>query len=313
MHLKCMQEWAMHAQSSGETVIRCPLCREDFGPPSLLREQARHATRRTTHAERNALHLGTTCNGCRRSPIQGTCYQCSVCARYALCHTCFSNNLHEHHRFDMRDAPTAAWLPAVRHNAVLPTPLVVALQQRELTDADYALLVALDSTAALVLSAATLARLLPARPASPATAAQCSVCNSRIAAGSSTRTLPCRHLFHTACIDPWLTTQRNTCPIDGLAVCAASEASHAPCEKHTLVVFLTRRLVLICPKLTVPAHTPQAAHASRPPEPPLRTHRPSAAAMGPAPPRASQPPPRSSGSRMPPLPAAAAAPLLAIG
>ena len=30
------------------------------------------------------------------------------------------------------------------------------------------------------------------------------------------RKLHCGHLFHTGCIDPWLTTQRNTCPLDGM-------------------------------------------------------------------------------------------------
>ena len=31
MHLKCMKIWADHQKSTGATVIRCPLCREDFG------------------------------------------------------------------------------------------------------------------------------------------------------------------------------------------------------------------------------------------------------------------------------------------
>ena len=32
VHIKCMKIWAEHQKSSGETIIKCPLCRVDFGP-----------------------------------------------------------------------------------------------------------------------------------------------------------------------------------------------------------------------------------------------------------------------------------------
>ena len=32
IHIKCMKIWAEHQKATGETVIKCPLCREDFGP-----------------------------------------------------------------------------------------------------------------------------------------------------------------------------------------------------------------------------------------------------------------------------------------
>ena len=31
VHVKCMKIWAEHQQSNGETTVRCPLCRENFG------------------------------------------------------------------------------------------------------------------------------------------------------------------------------------------------------------------------------------------------------------------------------------------
>ena len=31
VHIKCMKIWAEHQKSSGETIIKCPLCRVDFG------------------------------------------------------------------------------------------------------------------------------------------------------------------------------------------------------------------------------------------------------------------------------------------
>ena len=40
---------------------------------------------------------------------------------------------------------------------------------------------------------------------------QCSICYTGLTANN--RTLPCRHRFHTECIDRWKTQGRNTCPI----------------------------------------------------------------------------------------------------
>ena len=31
VHIKCMKIWAEHQKSTGEKIIRCPLCRENFG------------------------------------------------------------------------------------------------------------------------------------------------------------------------------------------------------------------------------------------------------------------------------------------
>ena len=31
VHVKCMKIWAEHQKSKGEKIIRCPLCRENFG------------------------------------------------------------------------------------------------------------------------------------------------------------------------------------------------------------------------------------------------------------------------------------------
>ena len=32
VHVRCMKMWAEHQSSSGASFVRCPLCREDFGP-----------------------------------------------------------------------------------------------------------------------------------------------------------------------------------------------------------------------------------------------------------------------------------------
>ena len=40
----------------------------------------------------------------------------------------------------------------------------------------------------------------------------CAICIENHAAGDNVRILPCRHIFHKKCIDPWL-YERQTCPI----------------------------------------------------------------------------------------------------
>ncbi|KAI8873879.1 hypothetical protein GQ42DRAFT_130446, partial [Ramicandelaber brevisporus] len=42
----------------------------------------------------------------------------------------------------------------------------------------------------------------------------CSICIEEFAVDDSVRVLPaCRHVFHVACIDPWLTTTSALCPL----------------------------------------------------------------------------------------------------
>lgn len=37
IHIKCMKVWAEHQKSQGETIVKCPFCREDFGPFEMLK------------------------------------------------------------------------------------------------------------------------------------------------------------------------------------------------------------------------------------------------------------------------------------
>lgn len=59
----------------------------------------------------------------------------------------------------------------------------------------------------------------PRRPALPSANSQppppqsCAICAEDFARGVVVRRLPCSHLFHPACVDPWLLGFATTCPI----------------------------------------------------------------------------------------------------
>lgn len=44
-------------------------------------------------------------------------------------------------------------------------------------------------------------------------ATSCSICTEDFFEGAELRLLPCGHVFHLACIDPWLQTRARTCPM----------------------------------------------------------------------------------------------------
>lgn len=224
VHIKCMKVWAEHQQSTGEKVIKCPFCREDFGPFSLLKQEFRNTAPRHVRADQNYEHLGTVCKRCRACPITGKCYKCSVCVEYHLCQACFNTPTHQEHSFQYREKCVQRWRPAARSSAAanLPQALVENLQNRDISEGDYDLLLQLDRSAGGELSDLTEAtiRSLPCERVKHASALlapgqQCRVCLQRYSEGQQVRRLPCRHKFHRDCIDNWLLHQHPTCPVDG--------------------------------------------------------------------------------------------------
>ena len=157
VHLKCMKIWAEHQKSTtGESIVRCPLCRENFGP---ITEMPSKSPRRV-RAERSFLHLGVACMHCHVCPIAGKCYRCVQCASYYLCHACFSSNqVHVLHSFEVRQHCNQPWREADRPLArgegtsippsdspALPPALINSLQSRSLTENDYEILLQLDNS-----------------------------------------------------------------------------------------------------------------------------------------------------------------------
>lgn len=106
---------------------------------------------------------------------------------------------------------------------------IIDLQHRELAPEDYELLLLLDHTVdPKTTSVAILNTLLVtiAADVEGLLSEQCAVCMECYKAEESVKTLPsCRHSFHAGCIDQWLSSSSQNCPLDGLPVTTVTSPS----------------------------------------------------------------------------------------
>lgn len=226
IHIKCMKIWADHQKTSGEKTIKCPFCREDFGPIELLKAESRNAMG-VPAGGRMDRHLHTRCQSCQVSPIEGKCYRCTACTDFHLCQSCFNTSIHTSHPFEYRHKRNQRWRPAQRtYGAVLPEAVANDLLNREFTESDYELLTQLDSNAnqqpsdipESVINKFPLEKVRERGPLL-APGMQCRICLRGYEVNQFVRKLPrCKHKFHKDCIDSWLLHSHPTCPVDGQVV-----------------------------------------------------------------------------------------------
>ena len=73
-----MKVWAEHQQKThSDGSIKCPMCREDFGPIELLKTEMRNAggAPEAPPGIRMDRHIGIACGHCSKAPIEGKCYR----------------------------------------------------------------------------------------------------------------------------------------------------------------------------------------------------------------------------------------------
>ncbi|XP_052094745.1 E3 ubiquitin-protein ligase ZSWIM2-like isoform X3 [Mytilus californianus] len=224
IHIKCMKIYAEHQKTTGDSIIKCPFCREDFGPLELLKQEGRNAMG-VQQGGRMDRHLGTSCQSCRTSPIEGKCYRCSICAEYNLCQTCFNTQIHTQHPFDYRHKRNQRWRPAQRtYGAMLPQAVADQLVNRDITEEDFELLMQLENNNIGSDIPEEVINSFPLEKVRDSSnllqpGMQCRICLRGYEVGQFIRKLPrCKHKFHKDCIDNWLLHSHATCPADGQVV-----------------------------------------------------------------------------------------------
>ena len=98
--------------------------------------------------------------------------------------------------------------------------LIADLQHRDITPEDYDLLLALDeSLAPKTISEDKLNTIDTVTVETLGISGElCSICMEQYRASDLAKMLPCQHHFHASCINQWLSTASQNCPLDSLAV-----------------------------------------------------------------------------------------------
>ncbi|XP_051022308.1 E3 ubiquitin-protein ligase ZSWIM2 [Acomys russatus] len=214
VHIKCMKILANYQDTvSGSSLVKCPLCREEFAPLKLILEEFKNSSKLMTTSERERLdkHLGIPCNNCEQLPIEGTCYKCTECVEYHLCQECFDSCFHPPHSFAFREKRNQRWRSVEKRSDVVKcldiknegeanTPQFQEKQWQFYTPKQV-----VKSLPLLLITKKS--KLL-------APGYQCRLCLKSFCLGQYTRLLPCTHKFHRKCIDNWLFHKCNSCPID---------------------------------------------------------------------------------------------------
>ncbi|RUS72431.1 hypothetical protein EGW08_019810 [Elysia chlorotica] len=73
----------------------------------------------------------------------------------------------------------------------------------------------------------------------------CAICLDEYEDGERIRVLPCDHVYHTKCIDPWLTKNRKTCPVCKRRVLANDESEASDSEPEDNAPNSTERTPLL--------------------------------------------------------------------
>ncbi|KAH9252737.1 hypothetical protein BASA81_009341 [Batrachochytrium salamandrivorans] len=146
-----------------------------------------------------------------------------------MCGACFKAGAHSQHSFNHRIKRTGKLIRSKRVvDPMLPPNLVAQLEQRDITESDYEMLLTLDtpqqqgSIPLHIINKFPVIKLKGPKDKElvrlgEGTDGTCGVCQIKVGYGELVRQIPCGHGFHQPCIDRWLLYQRTVCPKCGLA------------------------------------------------------------------------------------------------
>ena len=215
LHEECLRVWAQHKRSTGED-NSCPLCRCKWRDKPKVSSAAASAAR----AIFTGSHPRTKCMVCKAAPIAGIRYRCVTCVDYDMCSGCFAGPRHREHPFVQRESPAHDWQAAARPSEVAAALAAVALdlQGRDLSPADYDMLLSLDNPASRALHSHLVSSLPDAPPhAHAASHSLCVFCETAVhgssaAAAANPKKLPCNRLCHVQCAESAVAHGELSCP-----------------------------------------------------------------------------------------------------
>ena len=215
LHEECLRVWAQHKRSTGEDNT-CPLCRCKWRDKPKVSFAAAAAARFTS----SGCHPRTKCMVCKTAPIAGVRYRCVTCVDYDLCSSCFAGPRHREHPFVQRESPVHDWQAAARPSEVAAALAAVALdlQGRDLSSADYDLLLSLDNPASRALHSHLVSSLpdvlvhAPSSSHSLCVFCETPVLGSSAAAVANPKKLPCNRLCHAQCAESAVAHGELACP-----------------------------------------------------------------------------------------------------
>eukprot|EP00002_Diphylleia_rotans_P026343 TRINITY_DN5243_c0_g1_i2.p1 TRINITY_DN5243_c0_g1~~TRINITY_DN5243_c0_g1_i2.p1 ORF type:complete len:572 (+),score=71.64 TRINITY_DN5243_c0_g1_i2:114-1829(+) len=227
IHAACLQVWARHRSSIGET-LTCPLCRNDWG--DLNDSKVEKPKKKNERA-----HYGITCRGCRALPLEGSRFRCTICVDFNLCSGCFEKPIHTNHPFDLRENPSSVWTAAERVVTIThePSPhLIAELQQRDISENDYDVLLQFDATRRVpaVTPEVFISKLSISSIGDSEPTENCHLCQSVFCLEEKVATLDCGHRIHEECCKDWFVTH-HTCPIDHIVLYTPVESSAQAARK----------------------------------------------------------------------------------
>ncbi|KAF3688421.1 E3 ubiquitin-protein ligase ZSWIM2 [Channa argus] len=246
VHISCMKVWADYQKlSDSESIVKCPLCRENFSSLKLLQVQVKNAAKLFTAAEREKpdRHLGVVCQSCQVCPVIGKCFKCTVCSYFYLCADCSQKSCHPQHRFALRtvsyiDSAVNNTLPAnlqpeatsiscvpliesITTKIAKTFPIVCAEMHCKFLNENCRCFCFINPVAEDPLPENVLRCLPTVRVRSGSQllddGQQCRICLQNFCLGQQIRILPCHHKFHMDCVDGSL-CQLNVCPLDGYVI-----------------------------------------------------------------------------------------------
>ncbi|OUM68803.1 hypothetical protein PIROE2DRAFT_3323 [Piromyces sp. E2] len=139
IHVNCMKmvmEHQLSTLNNDETMIKCPLCRNNFNTVKEFKKELQNIqnklkSKKYNDKERKLNHYGYICHHCSVNPIHGKCHKCTTCKEIIG-------------RLSKKDS----WELSVRYiESTLPEGLIQNLQNRELSEEDYNTLLLLDQKA----------------------------------------------------------------------------------------------------------------------------------------------------------------------